>query len=490
MTRHTQASAFPGRPQSTPDRVRWSAREWAMLAAVCGAFFLDALDNIMVGIALPSIQAEFGMTAVTAQWVVSAYLLGFGGFLLLGGRLADQVGRRRMFLFGVTLFAIGSVVAGAALNSEMAIGGRLLMGIGAAFTAPAALSIITSTFPAGQARNRALGIYTACGAVGYTSGAIIGGLLAQIGWRWIYFLPLLPATLAFVGCLILVSKDLGVRHNKNYDVWGALTGTFGILSLTYAIIEIPFRGISAPRATAALACAVACLVVFVAVEKRVRDPLLDLRLLTHRNLVWAGLVAAAILGTYMSFQFIVTLYLQSTRGWSPLQMALAFLPIGFLIMTIAPRMYWFIGRFGVNTMITAGFVAYALAYGNLLRIGPDSSYIWVILPSIVLIGFAFPFSFAPANVLAVTDIAERDHGVAAGILQSGYQLGAALVLALTTVIMNGNTERLEIAQYRNGLVGLLVISLATILLSILFPRVRAQSKDSSTTASELSHPQA
>jgi MFS family permease len=452
-------------------KVRWTVRQWGMLIAVCGAFMLDALDNIMVGIALPPIQAEFAMTADSVQWIVSAYVLGFGGFLLLGGRLADQIGRRRMFLFGVAVFVVGSIVAGGAINGGMAIGGRLIMGVGAAFTAPAALSVITTSFPAGAARNRALGIYTACGAVGYSSGVIVGGLLTQLGWRWIYFLPLFPAAIAFAGGFFLVAKDDVISRTGSYDTWGALTGTFGVVSLVYAIVELPVRGLSSPHALVALALAAACLGSFVVIEKRVTDPLLNLRLLTNRNLVWASLVASAILGTYMSFQFIGTLYLQSTRGWSPLFMALAFLPIGLLIMAIAPRMGWFINKFGLNTMVTAGFVAYALAYANFLRIGPDSSYLWVILPSVALIGVAFPFSFPPANVLAVTDIAEDKHGIAAGVLQTGYQLGAAIVLAVTTALMHSDTRHLSLGQYHLGLWLLLGISLLVAALSMIVPRL-------------------
>jgi MFS family permease len=445
-----------------------------MLVAVCGAFLLDALDNIMVGIALPPIKDEFGMSADAAQWVVSAYVLGFGGLLLFGGRMADQIGRRRVFLFGVAIFGLGSIIAGFAVNGAMAIGGRLVMGIGAAFTAPAALSIITTSFPAGPARNRALGIYTACGAVGYTGGVIIGGALTQINWRLIYFLPLLPVALAFLGGLLLVSKDAPIKRSQSYDVWGALTGTLGILSLVYAIVRIPVQGLSSPASTTALVVAVVCIVAFIVIEKRVHDPLLDLKLLSSRNLVWSSIVAAAILGTYMSFQFIATLYLQSAQDWSPLQMAFAFLPIGLLIMTIAPRMGWFIGKFGLNTMVVAGFVAYALAYANFLRIGEDSSYLGVVLPSVVLIGIAFPFSFAPANVMAVSHVAEKHHGIAAGILQTGYQLGAAIVLAITTATMGSDAERFSLGQYRSGLWLLLSISIAIVLISLLRSATRKQ----------------
>ncbi len=438
-----------------------------MLVTVCGAFFLDALDNIMVGIALPPIQAAFGMSADAAQWVVSSYVLAFGGFLLLGGRLADKVGRRRIFLIGVALFIAGSVLAGAAVTGGMVIAGRFVMGVGAAFTAPAALAIITGSFEAGPARNRALGIYTACGAIGYSTGVVAGGLLTEIGWRWVYFLPLLPAFVALVGAAVFVSKDGAMRQDEGYDIWGAITCTAGMLGIVYAIVELPSRGMQSPFVIGTALLAILSLTAFIQIEKRIAHPLLDLSLLTNKKLVWASIVAAAILGTYMSFQFIGTLYLQANRGWSPIEMAFAFLPIGLLIAFLAPLMGRLIERFGVHWMITAGFVAYALSYANFLRIGEDSSYLWVVLPSIMLIGIAFPLSFPAANVLATTGIEEDKRGVAAGILQTGYQLGAALVLAITTAVMGGDSQRLEIAQYHAGLWLLLGISVATIACSLI-----------------------
>ncbi|MHA7777321.1 MFS transporter [Roseibium sp. M-1] len=265
-----------------------------------------------------------------------------------------------------------------------------------------------------------------------------------------------------LGAALFVSKDDAVRQEEGYDIWGAVTCTAGMLAIVYAIVEIPSRGLHSPHVIATAMFAVICLTAFVRIEKKVAHPLLDLNLLRNRKLVWASIVAAAILGTYMSFQFIGTLYLQANRGWSPIEMAFAFLPIGLLIALFAPRMGGLIERFGVHWMITAGFVAYALSYANFIRIGEETTYLWVVLPSVVLIGIAFPLSFPAANVLATTGIAENRRGVAAGILQTGYQLGAAIVLAVTTAVMGGDSQRLEITQYHDGLWLLLGLSALTI----------------------------
>lgn len=443
----------------------WGFRTWAMLVVVCGAFSLDALDNIMVGIAVPPIQAEFGMTAAAVQWVVSAYVLGFGGFLLLGGRMADLLGRRKVFLVGVAIFAIGSFVGGVSDEGTLVIASRFIMGVGAAFTAPAALSIIVTTFPEGAQRNRALGIYTACGAVGYSTGVILGGLLTELGWRWTFLLPVPVALLAFFGGLAFIPRDPSTKGVKrNYDVAGATTVTAAMLLLVYTIVEAPIAGWLSAKTLGFFAVAVVLLAAFVVIERRTAQPLLRLGLLRNKSLVGASLVAAAILGTYMSFQFIGGLYLQSFRGWSPLEMALTFLPIGLLIATIAPRAGKLIGRFGIHWMIFAGFVAYTLSYVFFLRIDETSSYLWVVLPSIVLIGIAFPFSFPAANVQATTGVADAEQGAAAGILQTGYQVGAAIVLAVVSATMQATPagDRADtLASFHNGLYVVTALSVIT-----------------------------
>ncbi|MEU3693375.1 MFS transporter [Streptomyces narbonensis] len=433
----TADGALPGTSDPEP-RVRWGLREWLMLVVVCGAFSLDALDNIMVGIATPQIKDEFGMSTSAAQWVVSAYVLGFGGFLLLGGRMSDLLGRRRVFLVGLTVLAAGSLLGGLANSGLLVIIGRLVMGIGAALTAPSALSIVVGNFPEGPQRNRALGIYTACGAIGYSIGVVVGGALTQASWRWTFVLGVPVAIAALIGALILVPKDPAHDGSKrHFDAAGAITVTAAMLLLVYGIVQAPSSGWFSGVTLGVLAAAALLLAAFVAIESRSPQPLLRLGLLRNKSLVGASLIAAAILGTYMSYQFIGSLYLQSYRGWSPLQMAFAFLPIGLMILTFAPRAGKWLGRTGLRWPVFGGMFAYTVAFLLFLRVGEGSSYWLVILPSMVLIGVGFPFAFTAANVAATSGVDESEQGLAAGILQTGYQVGAAVVLAVVTVRMGG-----------------------------------------------------
>ncbi|MER7566804.1 MFS transporter [Streptomyces sp. NPDC097941] len=430
--------------------VRWGLREWSMLVVVCGAFSLDALDNIMVGIATPRIKDEFDMSTSAAQWVVSAYVLGFGGFLLLGGRMSDLLGKRRVFLAGLTVLAVGSLAGGLATSGFMVVAGRLVMGIGAALTAPSALSIIVGNFPEGPQRNRAVGIYTACGAVGYSIGVVVGGALTEAGWRWTFMLSVPVAVAALIGALLLVPKD--PAHDgteRHYDAAGAVTVTAAMLLLVYGIVQAPTKGWFSGATLGVLALATLLLAAFTVIESRAPQPLLRPGLLRNKSLVGAGLIAAAILGTYMSYQFVGSLYLQSYRGWSPLEMAFAFLPIGLMILTFAPRAGNWLGRTGLRWPVFGGMAAYAVAFLLFLRVGEDSSYWWTVLPSMLLIGIGFPFAFTAANVQATSGVDESEQGLAAGILQTGYQVGAAVVLAVVTVRM-GDEDTAEPARMLSG----------------------------------------
>ncbi|MGH3756174.1 MFS transporter [Actinophytocola sp.] len=433
----------------------WNGRLWAMLIVVCSAMFLDALDNAMIGIAVPPIQDELGMPTSSLQWVVSAYVLGFGGFLLLGGRMADLIGRRRVFLVAVAVFAVASAVGGLAQDGVVVIIARFVMGVGAAFTAPAGLAIVVTTFPEGPARNRAVSIYTACGAAGFSLGLVAGGLLTQADWRWVFFLPVPIALAVLVGASILVPRDPGSGNGeRSYDIPGALTVTAAMLLLVYTIVEAPEYGWGSARTLGQFAVVAVLLAAFALIESRTAQPLLRLGFLRNRALVGAALVAAAMLGTYMSFQFIGALYLQSTRGWSPLEMALGFLPAGVLIGLIAPRAGVLIGKFGPRWMMFAGFAAYTAAYLLFLRIGESSSYATVMLPTLLLIGVAFPLSFTGAYVQATSGVADSEQGLAAGILQTGYQVGAALVLAVVTATMAikpSSGTAATISSYHNGM---------------------------------------
>ncbi|WP_051393757.1 MFS transporter [Glycomyces arizonensis] len=457
----------------------WGFRIWTMLIVVCAAFSLDALDNIMVGIAVPPVQEDLGMTTAQVQWVVSAYVLGFGGFLLLGGRMSDLLGRRRIFIIGAVLFGIGTLTGGLASEGIVVIAARFLMGAGAAFSAPAALAIIVSTFPKGTHRNRALGIYTGLGAFGYSTGVIAGGLLTEMSWRWTFLAPVPVALVIIVGGLTLVPRDRpSETAGRTFDFGGAATVTAGMLMLVYAIVEAPESGWTSARTLLTFAGSIVLLIVFWLIERSASQPLLPPRLLRNSALLGSSLVAAAILGTYMSFQFIGGLYLQSYRDWSPLAMAFSFLPIGLLIALLGPQMGKLISRFGAHWMMFAGFAAYTASYLLFLGIGDDSPYLTAILPSIVLVGIAFPFSFPAANVLAVSRVTEEEQGAAAGILQTGYQVGAAIVLALSTASMAaGHTagDAPDLAGYRQGLYVVIAVSVVT-LIATLIAAVRNRSR--------------
>ncbi|MFI9778616.1 MFS transporter [Streptomyces sp. NPDC051956] len=450
----------------------WGARLWCTLIVLCGAMFLDALDNAMVGIAVPPIQSDLGMSTASVQWVVSSYVLGFGGFLLLGGRTADLVGRRKVLLVAVGTFAAASLVGGIANDGTLVIAARFVMGVSAAFTAPAGLAVIMSTFPEGAQRNRAVSIYTACGAAGFSMGLVFGGLLTQIGWRWTFLLPVPVALGVLFGALALVPRDTpNAEGRRKYDIPGAVTVTAAMLLLVFTIVEAPTAGWTSTRTIGGFAVAAVLLALFVSIEQRTAEPLVRLGLLKNRALVGAALAAAAILGTYMSFQFVGALYMQTLRHWSPLEMALAFLPAGLLIAAIAPRAGKLVGRFGPAWMIFAGFVAYTAAYVLFWRIGESSGYLGVMLPTMLLIGVAFPFSFTGAYVQATSGVDESEQGLAAGILQTGYQVGAAVVLAAVTATMavdhsSGTNTSDLMAGYHNGLYVVTAVSAVTTLLAL------------------------
>ncbi len=380
--------------------------------------------------------------------------------------MSDLLGRRRVFLVGAALFAVGTFAGGIAPDGLIVIAARFVMGVGAAFSAPAALAIIVSNFPDGPHRNRALGIYTGLGATGYSMGVILGGLLTQIGWRWTFLAPVPLALTILIGGLLVVPRDrTRDRGEGGYDFGGAITITAGMLLIVYSIVQAPETGPTAPTTIGAFGLGVLSLALFAVIEKRVANPILPLHVLKVRSLVGASLVAAAILGTYMSFQFIGGLYLQSYRGWDPIAMAFGFLPIGLLIAALAPQMGKIITRFGVYRPMFVGFVAYTASYVLFLGIGDDTSYLWTVLPSLLLIGIAFPFTFPAANVLATSEVDESEHGLAAGILQTGYQVGAALVLALTTAAMAadhvGGDAPPTLDGYRQGLYVVIAISVVT-----------------------------
>jgi EmrB/QacA subfamily drug resistance transporter len=456
-------------PVTTPAAgIHWSPRLWGALILLCGVLFLDGLDVSMVGVALPSIRDQLGMSTSALQWVVSGYVLGYGGFLLLGGRAADLLGRRRVLLIALGVFAVASLFGGLVDNSTLLIAARFVKGVAAAFTAPAGLSIITTTFREGPERNRALSIYTACGASGFSSGLILGGLMTEVGWRWTFLLPFPIAVIVLVAGIRLIPhggrSDAG---HRSYDVLGAVLSTAALLLLVYSVVSAPQAGWASARTLVSFVVAAALLVAFVLTERRVAHPLLRLGILRNRTVVAANLAAMVMFGSYVSFQFIGTMYMQSLLGWSPLVMALAFLPVGLLVAFGGPRTGALVNRFGSPRVVTAGLLSLFAGYVLFLRIGVVANYPAVILPTMLLIGLGFALAFPALNIQATSGVGDDEQGLASGLVQTAFQVGGAITLAVVTAVISAATAGSEPAQvlagYRPGLVLVTCVALAGVL---------------------------
>ena len=418
---------------------RLSRLAWGTLLVLCGALFLDALDVSMMGVALPSIRTDLHMSTSSLQWVVSAYVLGYGGFLLLGGRAADLLGRRRVFLVALGIFLVASMLGGLANDGTLLIATRFVKGVSAAFTAPAALSIITTSFAEGPARNKALSVFTATGATGFSLGLVFGGLLTEIGWRWVFFLPAPVALVTLVAGYRLVPRDSRpVRALRGFDVAGAVSMTSAMLLLVFTLVEAPSVGWASVRTLGSLAGVVALLAAFVVRERTAAAPLVRLGILRSAPLVRANLAAMSLFGGWVGFQFITTLYLQQLRGWSALQTGLAIFPGGFLVALLSPRIAPLIMRFGVTRLIVGGMVSIGVGYALFLPIGLQSSYTFAMLPTFLLAGLGFALAFGPLNVAGTTGIAPEEQGLAGGLLNTSFQFGGALVLAVVTAVNAAN----------------------------------------------------
>lgn len=432
----------PGMPyfSSTPltdSETRWNARLWGALVVLCGVLFLDGLDVSMVGIALPSIKADLHLSPSQLQWVVSGYVLGYGGLLLLGGRTADLFGRRSTLMAALGVFLVASALGSVVSDGTLIVITRFLKGASAAFTAPASLSMITTTFPEGPARNRALSIYTACGASGFSFGLVLGGLLTEVGWRWTFLLPVPLAAAVLIALPRVIAADRPVTAGRSgYDIPGAVTITAGMLILVRAVVRAPQAGWGSAQTLVSLLIAGALLGTFVAVELRSPRPLVRLGLLRSGPLARANVAAMVVFGSYVGFQFVGTLYLQALLGWSPIGTALAFLPGGLIVAFASPRVGPLADRFGTERMIALGLAAFVTGYALMLRIHDTLSYPAVFLPTILLIGVGFALCFPMFNIQGTAGVADHEQGIASGLVQTSFQVGGAIVLAIVTAIVS------------------------------------------------------
>jgi EmrB/QacA subfamily drug resistance transporter len=452
---------------------------WGTLLVLCGALFLDALDVSMMGVALPSIRTDLHMSTSSLQWVVSAYVLGYGGFLLLGGRAADLLGRRRVFLIALAVFLVASMLGGFANDGTLLIATRFIKGVSAAFTAPAALSIITTSFAEGPARNKALSVFTATGATGFSLGLVFGGLLTEIGWRWVFFLPAPVALVTLIAGYRLVPRgSRPERALRSFDVAGAVSMTAAMLLLVFTLVEAPTAGWSSFRTVGSFTGVVVLLAAFIARERTATSPLVRLGILRSGALVRANLGAMSLFGGWVGFQFITTLYLQQLRGWSALQTGLAIFPGGLLVALLSPRIAPLIMRFGVTRLIVGGMVSIGVGYSLFLPIGLHSSYVFAMLPTFLLAGLGFALAFGPLNVAATSGIAPEEQGLAGGLLNTSFQFGGALVLAVVTAVNSANAGSGSGPQaVLDGFHAALFVSVGAAVLGVIAMTRRSRSTD-------------
>ncbi|WP_265522409.1 MFS transporter [Oerskovia flava] len=416
-----------------PAPARLRPREWGILLVLCGAIFLEGSDVAMLTVALPSIREDLGLATGELGGVVTAYVVGYGGFMLLGGRAADLYGRRRMFLAWLTVFLVFSGLGGLATESWMLLAARFATGIAAGFLTPAGLSLITTQFPQGALRNRALIIYGAAGAAGFSLGLVVGGLLSAIHWRWVFFAPVLIAAVLLAFAAVMIRDDETRTDDGGLDVAGAVTATAAMVLLALGIVRLEHPAEGVGWTVGALAGGAALLGLFVAIQRRAPYPLLRLGLLRSGGLVRANVSALLFAGSFYGFQVLLTLYLQELRGWTALQTGLVMLLMAIDVVIaplVTPRL---VDRFGVPRVIAAGLGAGVVAVALFWRAELDWSYP-AMVPSMVLTGVAFALVYGPLAIAATDGVAEREQGVASGLLNTSFQFGAAMGISAVTAV--------------------------------------------------------
>lgn len=410
---------------------RMSPRAWGILLVLSGAIFLEGIDVAMMGVALPAIQHDLGMSTGSLQWVVSAYVLGYGGFMLLGGRAADLLGRRRMFLLWLTVFLLFSGLGGFADTGWVLILARFATGLAAAFMTPAGLSIITTSIPEGRQRDQALMVYAGIAAAGFSLGLVVGGLLTGLHWRWVFFAPVFLAAVLLLAALRLLPREEPPARTAGFDVLGAITVTAAMLLLVTAVVRAPETTAGATALTAAAGLLV--LAAFVAIERRSATPLVRLGILRSAPLVRANIGSIALSGSFAGFQFMLVQYFQNLRGWSATETGLAMLLVAVdavLAPVLTPRL---VARFGNAKVIVAGFAAVAGTYAFFLGIGADTAYA-VMVPALFLLGVGFALTYGPLTIVATDGVPEAEQGLAGGLFNTSFQFGTALGLAVTTAV--------------------------------------------------------
>jgi EmrB/QacA subfamily drug resistance transporter len=401
--------------------------------------FIVVLDASIVNVALPSIGTDLKFSQENLSWVVNAYTLTFGGFLLLGGRLADLLGRRRMFMAGAILFGLASLAGGLSTSEAQLIAARAVQGLGAAIISPAALSIVTTTFAEGAERNKALGVWGAVAGAGGAAGVLLGGILTEfLGWEWVLLVNVpIAAVVAFLAPRLLMES----RHPDatSFDIPGAVSVTAGLALLVYALVNTVDVGWGSSETLLLIGGALALIVVFIAIEARSRAPLMPFTIFRLRTLTGANIVGLLVGMSLFSMFFFISLYLQQVLGYEPLKAGLAYLPLSILIILSAGGASQLVTRVGFKPTLIAGMVLIAIGLLWFAQVSPGGSYLGDVLFPSMIVAVGLGFSFVPVTIAAVTGTRPDEAGLASGLINTSQQVGGALGLAIAATVANSTT---------------------------------------------------
>jgi EmrB/QacA subfamily drug resistance transporter len=416
---------------------------WRILAVVATAFFMTILDVSIVNVALPSIGKDLNFSQENLQWVITAYAIAFGGFLLLGGRAADLLGRRRVFIVGVVVFTAASLVCGLAQSEGMLIASRAVQGFGGAIISPAALSIVMTSFEEGAERNKALGVWGALGGSGAAVGVLAGGILTDyLSWRWIFFVnvPVGIIVLLLTPRIVPESRPGGAK--RHYDALGAILVSAGLALLVYAISEAPKVGWGTARTILLLIAAVALLVGFLVNERRIDDPLMPFHIFQVRTVAGANAVGFLLGAVIFANFFLLTLYVQDVLGYSPIKTGLTFLATAGTAVLAAGAAQALTTRFGAKPIIIIGLALLTGAMVWYSQIPEHGHYASDLLPGYLMVGVGIAFAFVPVSIAALAGVVEREAGLASGLINTSQQIGGAIGTAVASTVFASHLKSL------------------------------------------------
>jgi EmrB/QacA subfamily drug resistance transporter len=456
-------------------------RPWVTLAVVGAAFFMTVLDVAIVNVAIPSIQKDLNIREETVQWVITAYAITFGGFLLLGGRMADLLGRRRIFVGGLILFTLASLVCGLANSAGVLITARAVQGIGAAIISPAALSIVTTTFTEGAERNKALGIWGALGGSGAAAGVLFGGILTKyLGWEWIFFVNVPVGALVFGLTWPIVPESRAELGHRRFDAAGAVTVTAGLALLVYAISKAPDVGWGSARTILLILASVALLAAFTLWELRTEAPIMPFRIFRIRSLAAANVVGFLLGAVIFANFFVLTLYVQGVLGWSALKTGITFLATAGTTVIWAGVSQALVTRYGPRPVLVLGMLVLAASLGWYTQIPVGGHYWPDLLPAYITFALGLAFSFIPVSIAALAQVEPHEAGLASGLINTNQQIGGAIGVAVAATIFTSYARPRHFTPdafttgYQHAFWALLAIAVAGAVAAAVLLRGRAE----------------